>query len=309
MTPVTFFLFEGPSQTPLENVVIRVYSQDGSTFITEVETDVAGEVVFDLPDLTTYWVRFFKPGYRFPMKAMIQVNSTAPNNAFDVQGTNLVEAATSPYSGLCRVSGVIVDPSGTPVPGASLRFMTTPAGNPRVYHDRAIIPYDVKARSIEEGYIELDLIQGGLYEVTFEGVVGADYGGFTKELRVPNTTGVGLSDLIWPYIVSAEFASPTLSLAAGQSTTIGFDVVLSSQALLPLVYIDSTIDVPNLVLIHNDGGGSSLSGWNGVTRTYTVNAGASGSTTVFTVALREDLVVDRVPAPTPILGTLTVTVT
>jgi hypothetical protein len=308
MTPVTIFVFVNPgSQVPLENVIIRIYSEDGSTFVTEVETDETGEVTFDLPDLTTYWVRLFKPGYRFPVRAQIQVNSGLPNNAFDIEAINLTELASSPYSGLCRISGTVVDPAGTPASGVSMRFEMTQEGNPRVYHDRPIIPQTVFVRSLDDGYVEFDLIQGGLYEVTYEGIVGYDYSGFTREVRVPETQAMGLADLVWPYILSATFSPDALSMTPGAQQTVDFTVYLSNLLQFPIKFVETSVDMFSFLRVVDDGGGSAIK-WDSGTRQYTVTAGASGTTTVFSVYLIPATTAERVPAPTSTLGTLTVTV-
>jgi len=308
MTPVTIFIFVNPGlQTPLEDVIIRVYSQDGSTFITEVQTDATGEVTFLLPDMTTYWVRFFKPGYRFPTRAQIEVNSSLPNNTFDIEAINLTESASSPYAGLCRISGVVVDPAGTPAGGVSMRFEMTQDGNPRVYHDRPIIPQTVFVRSLDDGYVEFDLIQGGLYEVTYEGIVGYSYNGFTSEVRVPETQALGLADLIWPYVLSATFTPSTLALTAGDQAVVEFNVVLSNLVPFPVSLVESSVDLFSFVRVSGDDGGSSIR-WDGTNREYVVTAGASGSTTVFSVTLVPGAAAERAPVPTSTLGTLTVTV-
>ena len=308
MTPVTIFVFVNPGlQTPLEDVIIRIYSADGTTFITEVQTDATGEVTFLLPDMTAYWVRFFKPGYRFPTRAQIQVNSGLPNNTFDIEAINLTEAASSPYAGLCRISGVVVDPAGTPAAGVSMRFELTQDGNPRVYHDRPIVPQTVFVRSLDDGYVEFDLIQGGLYEVTYEGIVGYDYNGFTQEVRVPATQAMGLADLIWPYILSATFTPSTLSLAPGAQAIVQFDVLLSNLLTFPVVLVESQVDMFSFLRVVGDDGGSSIR-WDGANREYIVTAGASGTTTIFSVTLVAGSVAERVPTPTSTLGTLTVTV-
>lgn len=308
MTPVTLSVFSSPVLlTPLENVIIRVYSQDGSTFITEVETDATGEVTFDLPDMTTYWVRFFKPGYRFPTRAQIQVNSSLPNNEFDIEATDLSDPVPSPYSGLCKVTGFVVDPAGTPAPGVSMRFEMTQEGNPRVYHGSPIIPQTVFVRSQDDGSVDFDLIQGGLYEVTYEGVVGYDYGGFTREIVVPGAQAIGLADLIWPYIVYATFSTTTLSLSPGDVESVPFSVLLSSLVEFPITLVESSVDIFSFVQVKNDGGGSHIR-WDGSTREFVVTAGPSGSTTVFSIVPIPGATAVRVPAPTSTLGTLTVTV-
>ena len=308
MTPVTFFIYVNPGlQTPLEDVIIRVYSVDGSVFITEAQTDENGEVTVDLPDMTTYWVRFFRVGYRFPMRANILVSSALPNNQFDIEAVDLAEPVPAPYAGLCRISGFVVDPAGTPAGGVSMRFEMTQDGNPRVYQGRPIIPQTVFVRSLDDGYVEFDLIQGGLYEVTYEGIVGYDYEGFTREVLVPETQGLGIADLIWPYVISATFAPDTLTLASGETQSVPFSVIMSNLVPFPMYFVESKVDPFTFVRVTNDGGGSTFR-WDTDNQELVVTGGPSGSTTVFTAVLVPDSVAVRVPVPTSTLGTLTVTV-
>ena len=55
MTTATFYLWDSVDQTAataVESAQVRLYSSDGTTFITYGTTDSTGEVALDVPDAT-----------------------------------------------------------------------------------------------------------------------------------------------------------------------------------------------------------------------------------------------------------------
>ena len=65
MTTALFYIYDSVDQTgatPVPEAQVRLYSEDGTVFVTTGDTDENGELVLDVPD-AKYWVRFFKTGY------------------------------------------------------------------------------------------------------------------------------------------------------------------------------------------------------------------------------------------------------
>jgi hypothetical protein len=152
MVPITFSVADDtiPTGAALEDVVVRVYSEDGTLFVTEGQTDEDGELVLDLEDATTYWVRFFKIGYRFESQRTIDVDSSASSNTFDVGATDLTTFPPSAIPELCRASGYVSGPDLAPRSG--IRFTFTMTGVPRIVAGRAIVVEDLIAKSDADGW-------------------------------------------------------------------------------------------------------------------------------------------------------------
>ena len=125
MTTVTFYLWDSVDQTTataVSGAQVRIYSSDGSSFITYGTTDSSGEFTTDIAD-ATYWVRFFKTGYSFPSKKSVVVDSAQASNTFYIEAENLVQLPPSAANNLCRASGYAVDAGGQPRQGATFQFI------------------------------------------------------------------------------------------------------------------------------------------------------------------------------------------
>src|ERR1019366_2986726 len=73
-----------PRANPVSGVVIRVLSQDGKIFFTQVTTDVNGHAGFLLPDNTTYQIRQYKFNVSFTNPQYIVVNPAPAVNSFSL---------------------------------------------------------------------------------------------------------------------------------------------------------------------------------------------------------------------------------
>lgn len=219
MPAVTFYAYDASDltrTTELEGVSVFVYSVDGTALIDTGETDASGEVVFELPD-ETYWVRFFKSGFSFPKKLSVEVDG---EGIYDVAGTNLDirPSATSPN--LCRVSGLIVGPSGEYLPDVSIEFVIS--DTTRITAGTATGATKLQTNSDRQGRVEFDLIRGARYEVYVESYDGPLF------IAVPDVSSTGFTDLIWPYVAHVDLEETAVALVAGDTATIGFTTTLSN---------------------------------------------------------------------------------
>jgi hypothetical protein len=228
MTTTTFSIWDSEDQTantPVTSVQVRLYSSDGTSFVTYGVTDSSGNYVVDVPD-ATYWVRFFKPGYAFPSKLSAAVDASAASNVFDVEAENLEILPPSSASNLCRVSGYVVGAGGQPRQGATIQFML--ADLKHIVNDRPITASKVSTRSDKYGYVEVELIQGAFYEVVVEGL---DDQVFVSQ--VPKTAAAALVDVIWPYPARVSLSTTTVSMAV-EEVEVSAVLVLSSGVEMPL---------------------------------------------------------------------------
>lgn len=229
MTTATFYAWDSVDQTAatgVEDVQVRLYSDDGSTFITYGTTDSSGEFTTDVPD-ATYWVRFFKTGYAFASKLYVEVDAAQASNTFDVEAENLEELPPSAANNLCRVSGYAVDAGGQPRKGATFQFMLSQVRH--IVSGRPITAAKVISRSDEYGYLEVELIQNAFYEVVVEGLDDQVF-----MAQVPELQSCNLTELIWPYPARVDLSSSSVAVASGDDEDVTVTLVLSSGVEMPL---------------------------------------------------------------------------
>jgi len=293
-----------PIPNPVDGTIVRFYSQDGQTFITEGITDENGELTLDIEDFTTYWVRFFKTEYAFDSRLLIEVDSLTPPNIWQVEGRNLVCHPPSVVPELCRASGTVVGAHGAPVDGATFSFLATDL--PVAVAGRAVVASEVTVRSEEWGYIEVELIRDGAYDCTAEA-----HEDESIRVKVPDLPACSITDLVWPYVASVYFEPPTqISMNVGDTAQVDPKVLLSSGVVTPYeldgndliragYWVIFKVDPPGVVAIGR---------MDQNTDRMTLEAVAVGTTRIY-AELRTDVEARRLPEPVRDFQELTVIVT
>jgi len=305
MVTVTFVLVDNqiPTASVLDGAVVRVYSQDGLTFVTQGTTDATGTLALVLTDATTYWVRFFKTGYSFQSKALISVDSGAASNTFDIVGTDLTVRPPSAVPELCRVSGHVVGASGEPVEGSTFRFSMTDFA--RIVGGRVVTKSKTITTSDSFGYIEVELIRDGVYDATIDGHEDTVY-----RVKVPDSESSDITDLIWPYVYDVDLGlwSTGASVSAGEDVEQAVAAKLSSGVVTPVSLDgDDLLGFGYFLSLESQDTAIATVTMNDVTGIMTLSGVAAGTTSVaFTV--REGVSAARLPAPTVTLPTLSITV-
>jgi hypothetical protein len=252
----------------------------------------------DLVDLTTYWVRFFKVGYAFNAKATIDVDESLLNS-FDVVGRNLTTHVSATDPNLCRVSGYLLNGSGVPTPNVTMYFMLT--GKPRVVGGRAMLPSKVYATTDKNGFLSVELVRNGVYDVWAAGTDDTVY-----RAVVPNYGSVDITDLLFPVVVTLELESPTVTITKGDSVSVDVLAELSSRVDIPYELDGGdSVSLGSIIGVVNDN--------SGVATAYLKDNGlliigqAIGTATV-TLAVRDSIFAERQPAANTLTATITVTV-
>ena len=306
MVSVTFAITDDAiPANELEGVVVRVFSEDGGTFVTQGETDEAGELVLELEDGTTYWVRFFKIGYQFESKLTVDVESGASSNTFDVEGTDLTVLSPSTVPQLCRIGGYTRDAALAPKGG--IRFTFSLTGKPRVVAGQVMVVQDLIGVSDSEGWLEVELVRGSVYDVVVDGIDDSVY-----RVVVPDRPSCSLTELIWSYVAELVYSLDgeevtSVELAVGEELAVTATVTLSSGLETPYELDDGTeravgsfvaltVTDPAIVEIELD------------SDTLTLIGKAAGTTTI-TAEVVDGVETDRLPEPTRAFATLTVAVT
>lgn len=228
MTSATFYAVDNSrNANSLESVVIRVFSSDGSSFITQGTTDSTGALVLELPD-ATYWVRFYKKGFSFASKMLVIVDGNEVNE-WIVEGSDLTELPPSRADGICRVSGFVIDAQGAPSPAPILTFMVTQ--DKRIMGRNIIGTEKTVCQPDSSGYVEIELIQGLKYHVytsaTAEDVV---------TVVVPKTQSCNITDLLYP--IGKAFSLVPSSVTVTVNVPIVIEVDLRASSSVSLADLD-----------------------------------------------------------------------
>jgi hypothetical protein len=195
-----------PLTNPVPGVTVKILSQDGRTTWTVATSDAQGHVGFLLPSNTTYQLRFFKANYSFTNPQFIQViDIPSPNpqdlsNAFDATAVGV----TPPIplnARLCTAFGFFQNMSGRPAKNVQIQFITE--FNPLLVDGNAVLTERVYVTTDENGYAQVDLFQGGKYNVTVSGT--EDY---QRCVSVPFLPNVNIGDLLFPVVSSVTFDPP-----------------------------------------------------------------------------------------------------
>lgn len=252
---------------PVDGVNVYVYDEGGAALVTSGVTGApasAGTVEFILLE-GSYTLRLWKAGYGFTLPQLISVESPpSTTNDFLVTAA-VVQKPLSTDPTRCVVYGYLRKPGGAPRVGADVTF--TFLGTPRRVGDDVVVGGKVHARTDARGYIQAELLRGGHYGATVEGLEDQFF-----EVVVPSTNNVLLADVLFPYITSITFTPPgPWTIARGSDFVVVPVVTLSSGAVLAgtasddLVYtIDNTavadvsIDLSNLVIHGKSAGTTTL---------------------------------------------------
>ena len=182
-----------------------------------------------------------------------------------------------------------------------MTFMLT--GKPTVLADQIIIGGDLIAESDADGWIEVELVQGGTYDCIVQGMDDE-----VQRVQVPSKQAISITHLIWPYIQTLEYDSDTVTVAAGEEETVGVTLTLSSGLETPFEmdnddkfmarsFASFTVTDPSICALT----------WS--SDDEMIIEGKLAGTTTITAAHNAAAEAERLPAPTRSLATLTVTVT
>ena len=188
------------SEAPIENVVVKILSEDGLTVIGQLTTGPTG-IISSLLPTAKYQIRCFKFGVSF-QASLIEVLAPPAVNKFVITGEKYVYPSSTDVR-LCTASGHFRTPTGGIARGIDIHFIAK--WNPITLDGSAIMPERVTTRSNDKGYVEIPLIRFAQYDVTIEGM--EDY---QRTISVPDAPAVNISDLIFPVVdlITIEEAGP-----------------------------------------------------------------------------------------------------
>lgn len=217
--------------SPLEGAVVAVFSGDGETRVTRVETDGDGVAETLLPAGEAYQIRLFKIGWQFPSNLQLTLDpAEAEPVEVEALGEYLEEFPPSMYEDLCSVGAVLRGSDMAPRRGVVVTAL--PAEGPMLVQGQAVLDLPVRAVSGSFGAVSMDLIRGGIYDLEVVGLA-------SRRVRVPYEPRVNLLNLLYPRILEA--ALPTsLTVKVGTKLQLPLSSVLTSKNQLPFQWEDGS---------------------------------------------------------------------
>ncbi len=203
---------DNPAKTPVPGVVVRLFDSTGTVFHTQGISDNDGKVLFNLLAPVSYQARYFKHRFSLYPVQNFNVLEAPPSdqaNSFVVTG-HVFKPPEAVHPRLCRCSGYFRKPNGAPAANHDIQVIAQ--FDPILFEGDAMLKERVSTRTNEDGYVEIDLVRCGKYDVTVEG--------FEDQLRcitVPEYPSANLPDLLFPVIDYVELNPPgPYNLAVGQ---------------------------------------------------------------------------------------------
>ena len=196
---------------PVETMGVQVYDVTNTTLIASGFTDSAGEVDIILP-AARYQLRFYGEHLLASVTSprQIKVRVPPPSNLWRFTATTFTPPV-SPNPYMCRCWGYFRDSAGMPLANLLLRLL--PQQDPAVFGAlvQAMGQGALQLATDANGYVQVDLPRGGLFEVVLGGYMDS-----AVEVTIPAQAGFNLVDLLFPTPVSLTFApvGPT-ALAVG----------------------------------------------------------------------------------------------
>lgn len=217
MPDVTIAATDTVANAALDDVLVRIYSAGVfvTSGVTGEGTNAAGERLFTLP-AGDYTMRLSMadPGYTVPSPQSFSVAGS--DVTFDVS----VAVTAAPQSSnplLCRCSGYVVDAAGVVCRGATFGLLL--ADGPMVLSRSAVFNAAVQATSDSAGYVQIDLIRGAIYRVTYDGDDA-----FSAYCRIPDAASANFADVVFPVVSSVTFSPSSLAIGVGATGEVAVTV-------------------------------------------------------------------------------------
>lgn len=202
-----------------------------------------------------------------------------PLNTFDVEAhVRSVPESSDPE--LCRLSGHLTDVGLSGVKDATIRFrpiidlLDSKLGG----FDRwkglrvgsGVVVQEVVARADADGYVEVNLIRGGWYDVHLYGVEHPDL--ITQPVLVPDSPGYRLEDVLFPYIADVTLSPSSLTMEVGESESVDVAAVsnIGSEVVGATDFLTFSSSDEGVATVHMSGDGIAITAIGSGTATISV---------------------------------------
>lgn len=179
---------------PIEGVVCRLFSQDGTRVHGQYTTDNKGRIALLLPAPSVWQLRMYKFGVQFDPTLLEVVEEKT--HAFTCYGQTFSwPSSTDPR--LCVASGFFRDVTGAPKANQDLHFIAD--FDPFVLDGTAVVNERRSVRTDARGWVEVSLVRNAIYAVTMEG-----WQDQLRRITVPDAQAVNLAHLLFPRVARVE---------------------------------------------------------------------------------------------------------
>jgi hypothetical protein len=306
------------SHLPIQGAVVTIVDPITYALDAQATTDVNGLAAFTLagaayPTGQAYQVRVYKQGVFFanPFQILVFEPAQAPpnDNGFTLTGTivNTLSPATDPRC--CRCTGRFLDFQNQPVANAVVRIIARAnieAPLPKVVDGNMISPQVLEVHTDADGYVVIDLLRTGVYEVNFAGNDDVVW-----MIQVPDRSSVNLIDLIHPQPVAltwdptqAPSNAATISIAGTQAEPYSIPYTVLFSDFESVTHGENGSLLQYLTFSNSDGTKALVAAGDGI---IYVSGLAVGTCNV-TVGVQPNLLPYRVPAYSISAPTLVLTV-
>lgn len=166
--------------TPLADVLVNVFNEDETVFVTFGRTDVDGERTFFL-DEGTYALRCFSPGVSFDSEMQLVVETGGGVEVIEAEAT-VVTPPSNPQ--LCRFYADLMQQNGQPL--ADFRIRVTNLHKPTDSTALAVVDNEALYTTDAAGHVEFDVVRGTRIRVSFV------KSRLTREIIVPSQSVANL---------------------------------------------------------------------------------------------------------------------
>jgi hypothetical protein len=254
---------------PMEDVDIHVFSS-ADVYLTAVKSDVDGEAELmlegDPAPGREYIVRLRKDGYEFPLgpTQVIAVHDpvVAPaTNVFDFEG-HALDTPESSDAQMCLLYGYLVNTALEPLRNTVVEFQPRLGfpetvfgmyytGSPSLVRDRMIMT-GVTVETDDDGYVEVSLPRGGLFDVHIHGAEHPVE--ITFPIIIPDAAGYQLEDVVFPYVQEVVYDTDPIQLAVDETKEVAITATASSGVELSSTedlnnFLEFTVDDPTVASV------------------------------------------------------------
>jgi len=213
---------------PVEGMTVQIYDETGVTLIASGVTDVTGEALVT-PPTDRYQVRFCGDHILAEVVSpqQIKVIVPPPNNRWIFTATTFIPPVSA-NPNMCRCWGFFVDAAGRPCPNLYLRLQ--PVFDPAALYVQAVgyAQKPVELTTDEDGFFSVDLVRGGLFNVTLSGYMDS-----APNIRIPDASSCNIVDILFPAPSEVTFdpVGP-IALVSGSNVNIEASLLMSDGRTL-----------------------------------------------------------------------------
>jgi len=270
------------AQAGIPGVIVRFFDATNTNIITQATTDAAGGVDVTLVAPGDYYVRFYNDKVVIKQPQLLQVLQAPPDGNYFLASGHVYAPPEALNARMCCCSGFFRRPDNAPAVNHDIHFI--PKFDPLLLEGNAMLTERVCARTDSRGYVQVELVRFGQYEVTVEGLEDQQ-----RVITIPDAPSVNLPDLLFSVVDRIEFDPPG-------PWNIGIGV-LNDFVITPTVYTSDGRVLPGTAMQDVQWAVSdpSVAAVLPADKTIVLRGMAPGSTTL--VPTRWDNSIVRIPNP------------